>query len=139
MTSSEDVASRPLIHALKYTLSTLIQGVAPTLRHQLLEQPSHHLYSIDQMLQFRELSLRERPPAFRRAGNIAETKEQVANFIQCETELTGTLNDGQAIKHCGVVTPLPAEPLCWRKQANPLVVANRRGSQSNLARDLRDG
>ena len=86
MTSSEDVASGSLIHALKYALATLIQGVAPTLRHQLPEQPSHRLYSIDQMLQFRELSLRERPPAFRRTGDIAETKEQVSNFIQCETE-----------------------------------------------------
>jgi len=127
------------IHCAKYTLATVIQGVAPTFRHQLFEQPSHGLYSVHQMLQLRQLSLRERPPAFRSASNVAEAKKQVSDFRQCKTELTGTLNNRQAVKCPLVVTSLPADPLRGRQQANPLVVANRRRSKSNLPCDLRDG
>jgi hypothetical protein len=47
------------IHALKYALATLIQGVASALRHQLFEHASHCLYSIHQMIQLRKLSLGE--------------------------------------------------------------------------------
>ena len=127
------------IHCAKYTLATVIQGVAPTFRHQLFEQPSHGLYSVHQMLQLRQLSLRERPPAFRSASNVAEAKKQVSDFSQCKTELTSTLNDCQAVKHPWIVTSLPAKPLRGRKEANLLVIANRRRSKSNLPCDLRDG
>jgi hypothetical protein len=68
------------VHALKYALATLIQGVASTLRHQLFEHASHCFYSIHQMIQLRKLSLGERSPAFRSASDIAETKEQVSDF-----------------------------------------------------------
>src|SRR5262245_8605497 len=91
------------------------------------------------MLQLYEFCLRERPPAFRRAGNVTEAKKQVSDFSQCKTELTSTLNDCQAVKHPWIVTPLPAEPLRRGKQANPLVIANRRRSKSNLPCHLRDG
>src|SRR5437868_8352658 len=56
------------------------------------------------MLQLCELSLRERPPAFRRAGNIAEAKKQASDFSQCKTELTSKLNYCQAVKHPWIVT-----------------------------------
>ena len=79
------------IHALKYTLATLIQGVAPALRHQLPEHASHCFYSIHQMIQLRKLSLGERSPAFRSASDIAETKEQMSDFSQCKTELLAGL------------------------------------------------
>ena len=97
------------IHALKYTLATLIQGVASALRHQFFEHASHSFYSIHQMVQLRKLSLGERSPAFRRASDVAETKEQVSDFSQCKTELTRTLNNCQAVKRCGVVSSLPAD------------------------------
>ena len=126
-------------HALKYALATLIQGVASTLRHQLCEHASHCFYSIHQMIQLRKLSLGERSPAFRRATDIAETKEQVSDFAQCKTEFTRTLNDCQAVKHRGIITSLPTLPFCRRKQTNPLVIANRRGPKSNLPCDLRNG
>ena len=73
------------------------------------------------------------------SASIAETKEQVSDFTQCKTELTRALNDGQAVKHGGVITSLSTLPFCRRKQANPLVVANRRGPKSNLPSDLRNG
>jgi hypothetical protein len=63
------------VHALKYALATLIQGVASTLRHQLFEHSSHCFYSIHQMIQLRKLSLGKRSPAFRSASDVAETKE----------------------------------------------------------------
>jgi len=139
-TSSEGRRGRCMaIHCAKYALATLIQGVASAFRHQLFEQPSHGLYSVHQMLQLRQLSLRERPPAFRSASNVAEAKKQVSDFSQCKTELTGTLNDCQAVKHPWIVTSLPAEPVRGGKQANLLVIANRRWSKSNLPCDLRDG
>jgi hypothetical protein len=68
------------IHALKYALATLIQGVASAHRHQLFEHTSHGFYSIHQMIQLRKLSLGERSPAFRRPSDIAETKEQMSDF-----------------------------------------------------------
>jgi hypothetical protein len=136
MTCTERTAYDISIHALKYALATLIQGVASTLRHQLFEQASHFFYSIHQMIQLRKLSLGERSPAFRRASDIAETKEQVSDFRQCETELTRTLNDCQPVKRCGVVSSLPVHSRGARKQSNSLVIANRRCLESNLSRHL---
>src|SRR5437899_7481654 len=110
------------IHVLKYTLATLIQGVASALCHQLFEHASHCFYSIHQMIQLRKLSLGERSRAFRRASDIAETKEQVSDFSQCKTELTRTLNDCQAVKHGAVVSSLPAHSRGPGKQSNSLIV-----------------
>src|SRR5215469_494374 len=45
------------IHAPKYALATLIQGVAVAFPHQLLEQGTHCFYPIHQRIQFRKLSL----------------------------------------------------------------------------------
>ena len=113
------------IHALKYALATLIQGVASALRHQLFEHASHGFYSTHQIIQLRKLSLGERSPAFRRASDVAKTKEQVSDFRQCKTELTRTLNDCQAIKSGSGVSSLPAHSRGPGKQSNSLVIADR--------------
>jgi hypothetical protein len=136
MTCNERPSSDISIHALKYALATLIQGVASALRHQLFEHASHCFYSIHQMIQLRKLSLGERSPAFRSASDIAETKEQVSDFSQCKPELTSTLNDCQPVKRCGVVSSLPADSRGPGKQSNFLVVPNRRCLESNLSRHL---
>ena len=120
------------VYALKYALATLIQGVASALRQQLFEHASHCFDSSHQITQLRKLSLGERSPAFRRASDVAETKEQVSDFSQCKTELPCPLNDCQPIKRCGVVSSLPAHSLGRRKQSNLFVVANRGGLQSKL-------
>jgi hypothetical protein len=62
-------------HVLKYTLATLIQGVASALRHQLFEHASHGFYSIHQMIQLCKLSLGERSLTLRRASDLAKTKK----------------------------------------------------------------
>jgi hypothetical protein len=124
------------IHAPKYTLATLIQGVASALRHQLFEHASHGFYSIHQMIQLRKLSLGERSPAFRRASDIAEATEQMSDFTQGKTELTCTLNDCQPVKRGGVVSSLPAHSRGPWKQSNFLVIPNRRCLESNLSRHL---
>ena len=139
MTCREGPSYYLSVHGLKYALATLVQGLASALRHQFFEHASHRFYSIHQMIQLRKLSLGERSPAFRSARDVAETKEQVSDFSQCKTELARTLDDCQAVKHCGIITPLPTEPLCRRKQANPLIIANRRGPKSNLPCHLRNG
>src|SRR5260370_40599698 len=126
------------IHVLKYALPTLIQGVASALRHQLLEHTSHCFYSIHQIIQLRKLFLGERSPAFRSACDIAETKEQVPDFTQCKTELTGTLNDCQPVKRCSVVSSLPAHSRGPGEKPISLGVPNRRCWDSNLSRQLRD-
>src|SRR5712664_1149568 len=126
------------IHVLEYALATLIQGVALALRHQLFEHTSYCFYSIHQIIQLRKLSLGERPPAFRRASDVAETKEQMSDFSQCKTELTRTLNDCQAVKRCSVVSSLPAHSRGPGKQSNSLVVPNRRCLESNSSRHLRN-
>ncbi len=124
------------IHAPKYALATLIQGVASAFGHQLFEHASHYFYSIRQMVQLRKLSLGERSPAFRRASDVAETKEQVSDFSQRKTELTRPLNDCQAVKRGGVVSSLPADSRGTGKQSNSLVIANCRCLESNLSRHL---
>ena len=107
MTCKERPSYDISVHALEYALATLIQGVASTLRHQLFEHALHYFYSIHQMIQLRKLSLGERSPAFRRAGDIAETKEQVSDLTQCKTEFTRTLNDCHAVERRGIITSLP--------------------------------
>src|SRR5882724_6527791 len=136
MTCKEGPSYDISIHALKYALATLIQGVALALRHQLSKHASHCFYSIHQIIQLRQLSLGERSPAFRRVSDVAETKEQVSDFSQCKTELTRTLNDCQPVKRCGVVSSLPAHSRGSGKQSNSLVIANRRCLESNLSRHL---
>jgi hypothetical protein len=107
MTCKEGPSYDISIHALKYVLATLIQGVASALRHQRFEHASHCFYSIHQMIQLCKLSLGERSPTFRSPSDIAETKKQVSDFPQCKTELTRTLNDRQAVKDRGIITSLP--------------------------------
>jgi len=124
------------IHALKYALATLIQGVASALRHQLFEHAAYCFYSIHQIIQFRKLSLGERSPALRSTSDVAETKEQMSDFSQCKTELTRTLNDCESVKRSGVVSSLPAPSRSPGKQSNSLVIANRRCLESNLSRHL---
>ena len=124
------------IHVLKYALATLIQGVALALRHQLSKHASHCAYSIHEIVQLRKLSLRERPPAFRSASDIAETKKQVTDFTQCKTELTRTLNDCQPVKCFTVVSSLPAYSRGAGQESNFLVVADRRCMEPNLSRHL---
>jgi uncharacterized protein DUF3606 len=46
MTCGERPRYDSSVHALKYALATLIQGVASALRHQLFEHTSHCFYSI---------------------------------------------------------------------------------------------
>src|SRR5207237_7667961 len=106
------------------------------LRHQPSKHASHCVYSIHEIIQLRKLSLRERPPAFRSASDIAETKEQVTDFTQCKTELTRTLNDCQPVKRCTVVSSLPAHSRGARQKSNSIVVPNRRCLEPNLSRHL---
>ena len=126
------------IHVQKYALATLIQGVAPALRHQLLEHTSHGFYSIHQIIQLRKLSLGERSPAFRRPSDVAETEEQLSDFSQRKTKLTRPLNDCEPVKRCGVVSSLPAHSRDPGEQSNSLVITNRRCLESNLSRHLGD-
>jgi len=136
MTCGEGPTYDISIHALKYALATLIQSVASALRHQFFEHASHRFYSIHQMIQLRKLSLGEGSPAFRRASDVAETKEQVSDFSQCKTELACTLNDCQPVKRGGVVSSLPAHSRGPGKQSNSLVIPDRRSLESNLSRYL---
>src|SRR5690242_17630382 len=88
------------------------------------------------MIQLRKLLLGKRPPAFRRASDVAETKEQMSDFTQGKTELTRAPNDCQAVKRRGVVSSLPAHSRGPGKQSNSLVIADRRCFESNLSRRL---
>ena len=121
------------VHASKYALAAFIQGVASAFRHHLFEHASHCFYSIHQLIQLCQLSLGQRSAAFRGASDVAESKEQMSDFSQCETQLTRTLNDCQRVKRCGVVSSLPADSRGSRKQSNSLVITNRRCLESHLS------
>jgi hypothetical protein len=136
MTGREGLSYDIPVHILKYTLATLIQGVAPALGHQFLQRTAHGFYSIQQMIQLRKFSLAERSPAFGSASDVAETKKQVSNFSQRKTKLACALNDCQPVNSCGVVPSLPAHSRGPGKQSNSLVIPDGRGLESNLSRHL---
>jgi len=96
------------IHPPKYALAALIQSVASAFPHQHFQHASHCLYSVHQLIQLGKLSLGEGSPALGGASYIAETEKQVADLIQCKTELTRRLNDRQAVQQRGIVTSLTA-------------------------------
>ena len=126
------------VHALKYPPATLVQSVALALAHQLLEQAPHCLDSIHEAIHLGKFSPGKRSPALGSPSDVAETKEQLPDFTQSKIQFTRALNDCQAIKHGGIVASLATLPLRRWKQANPLVVANRRGPKLNLTRHLRN-
>jgi hypothetical protein len=64
MTCRKGLSCYISVHALKYALAALIQGVASAFRHQLFEHGSHRFYPIHQMIQLRKLSLGKRSPTF---------------------------------------------------------------------------
>ena len=89
-----------------------------------------------EVLGFRELSSRQLSPAFGSLSDIAETEEQLPDFIQRETGLTRPLDNREPIKHRGVVTSLSADSLGGKEYSNPLVVAYGGRLKSDLSRNL---
>ena len=89
-----------------------------------------------QTVEFRELSSRQLLPAFGGLSDIAETDEQLPDFIQRETDLTRPLDNREPIKHRSVVTSLSADSLSEKKYSNPLVVAYGGRLKSDLSCNL---
>lgn len=118
--------------ALKNTFATLIQRFAVALLHHLFQQAPHGFYPIHQAVEFCEFLPGERPPPFRSPGDIAETEEQLADFVQGKTELARPLDDCQAVERCRVVSSLPAHSHGGRKKSDSLVVANRGSLKPDL-------
>jgi hypothetical protein len=114
----------------------LIQTLAAAALHHFLQQTPHCFYPIHQTVEFRELSSRQLLPAFGSPSDVAETEEQLSDFIQRETDLTRPLDDCEPIQHCAVVTSLPTDSLGGKKYPNPLVVAYGGRLKSDLSRNL---
>jgi len=67
--------------APKYLLATLLQSVAAAVLRHLFQKAPHRFYPNHQTVEFRELFPRQGLPAFRGASDIAETEEQLTDFI----------------------------------------------------------
>lgn len=110
--------------ASKQPLATLLKRSASTLSLAL----KHELYGLDlfdQLLEFREFSLRQLFPTLGGRGAVAKAKEKLANLIERETDLTRSLERDQTVKRGLVVSSLAANPMRGRQNANLFVVANR--------------
>ena len=94
------------------------------LLHHFAEQALHRSYLAAQNFQLRELSLRQFLPARGSGSDVAKSEEEPLNLIERETELTRSLDDGEAVQHRGVVAPLPADALGRKQNSNLLVIAD---------------
>jgi len=102
----------------------LFERCARTLLNHL---PQEHLHGSDlllELVQFRQLALREPlpPPGSRRFA--AKAKKHLSDFVKRESELACPLHNGQPVQNGGIVTPLPADTLRRRKNSNLLVIAD---------------
>lgn len=119
--------------------AALLERVAVASLDQLPEQAADGLYVGHQGIEFSQLAPRQPLPALGSASDASESEEELAYFFQAKTELAGALNNGEPIEDRGIVAPLPAGARCGRKQPDALVIADGRGPQAKLPRDLGDG
>jgi hypothetical protein len=98
---------------LKQTSAAFLESGASTLSLAL----QHELDDLDLVNQFFkvcEFSLREFFPTLRGRGAPAKTEEQLADFVEAETDLTRSLERNQAVERGFVVSSLAADPVCGR-------------------------
>jgi sulfur transfer protein SufE len=62
-------------HAAKYPLAALIEGFAAAVLRHLYQKAPDGLYTVHQIVEFRELSLRQLLPSIRGPSDIAEAEE----------------------------------------------------------------
>ena len=74
----------------------------------LFEQTFHFLRSRDQIVHLGDLALRERLPATKRRGSLAESVEEMPDLIHSEPSALGHVDDLQIVQDAGFVTSLPA-------------------------------
>src|SRR5262249_13454186 len=84
-----------------------------------------------------ELFSRKFAPALR--CGFTEAKEEFAGLREHEAELPRTLDEGQAVQHGVVIATLAAGPFGAGQQADALVIADRRGLQTDVAGYMRNG
>jgi hypothetical protein len=94
------------------------------LPHDFLQQALHGLDSVHQIIQLCQLSPGKRAPALGSSRDVAETEEELPNLAQRETDLAGSLDDGEAIQHGVVIASLPADPFTGKKDPDPFVIAD---------------
>ena len=119
--------------------AALLESVTVASVHQLPKQATDGLYVGHQGIEFRQFALRQPLPALGGASDASESEEELADFFQAKTELAGALNNGEPIEDRGIVAPLPAGAGCGRKESDVFVIADGRGPQPKLLRDLGDG
>jgi hypothetical protein len=93
----------------------LIQSFATAVSHYLFQQAAYVPYVVRQRIELRQLSLRQSLPSHGSLRDVAETEEQLPDFVQRKPELPGGLNDRQSIEGCIVVSPLPTRSPGSRK------------------------
>lgn len=124
--------------ARKYPLAALIQGVTTAFPHHLPQSTLHRPDLVRLGLEFRKLFLREPLPAFRCPRGRTKAEKKLADLLQGKTQSPCPLYHREAVKHGAVVTPLPADSVRAGQQADLLVVADCRRSQSNSSSHFGD-
>jgi len=120
------------------SLAALIQRLTAAFPYQV-SQPALHAPDLARLgVEFHKLFPRESLPAFGGTSRSVKPKEKLPDFFKRETESPRLLNQRKTVKNSRVVAPLSADSLRGRKQADLLVVADRRRSQSNSSCHIGD-
>lgn len=103
-----------------------------------LQQALHARDLLLKSIQLPKLAIGQLSPARLRSRRLVKAKEQAPNFLKCKANLSCSLYYSQAVEYRPVVAALPVDPYRRRKNAQPFVIADGRGPQSNLACDFGD-
>jgi hypothetical protein len=122
----------------KDSCTALLESFAAAVPVHFLQQTLHGFDPAGESVEFGELFLRQTLPACGGTGSAAEAEEQLADFVESESDLARPLNNREAVKNGPVVAALAAGALGGRKQADALVVANCGGLQADLDGDFGD-
>lgn len=89
-----------------------------------------------QLLQFRQLSPRQRLPALGRRNTFAESMKEPARFGQAEAAFFGPVEHRQPLEYRRIVLPSAADAAGLGQQAGLLVIADRGRGKPRLLRHL---
>jgi hypothetical protein len=109
------------------------------LLYDLPQQALHGLDTVHQVIQFCQLPPGQRAPTLGSSRDVAESEEELPDFLERETDLPRPLDDGKAVQHRIVIAPLPADSLARKKYSDPFVITDGRRAKPNLSRDVGNG
>src|ERR1700722_2820435 len=113
----------------------LLNGAASAVKTRL--QELFHFHDLrDTQIEFLELALSQFLPTCRGDGAPGESAEEGPRLRDRKSRIPRYLNDSDAAHHSRLVLPPLGRSCRGRQKSCPLVVAQRRGSESGAPRDF---